>query len=98
MGRQVLSVLKVTLQHDLRWDEIDYSNVVFAFQTAYALGMVLVGRLVDRLGTRLGYMEAMVFWSVASMGHAIAGRITSFATPRFALALDEAGIFPVGTK
>ncbi|PYU06360.1 MAG: MFS transporter [Acidobacteria bacterium] len=98
MDRQVLSVLKVTLQHDLRWDEIDYSNVVFAFQTAYALGMVLVGRLVDRLGTRLGYMVAMVFWSVASMGHAIAGSITSFATARFALGLGEAGVFPASIK
>src|SRR5436309_10502971 len=98
MDRQVLSVLKVTLQQELRWDDIDYSNVVFAFQTAYALGMVLVGRLVDRLGTRLGYMVAMVFWSVASMGHAIAGSITSFATARFALGLGEAGVFPASIK
>src|SRR5256712_13206702 len=67
MDRQVLSVLKGTLQHDLRWDEIDYSNVVFAFQTAYALGMVLVGRLGDRLGSRSCYMVAMVFLSSASI-------------------------------
>ena len=65
MDRQVLGVLKTTLQHDLGWNEIDYSNLVFAFQAAYAVGMVVVGRLVDRLGTRLGYALAMVFWSLA---------------------------------
>src|SRR5216683_1081512 len=48
MDRQVLGVLKTTLQHDLGWNEIDYSNVVFAFQAAYAVGMVVGGRLVDR--------------------------------------------------
>ena len=66
MDRQVLGVLKTTLQHDLGWNEIDYSNLVFVFQAAYAVGMLAVGRLVDRLGTRLGYAFAMVFWSLAS--------------------------------
>src|SRR5258706_16277505 len=67
MDRQVLGVLKTPLQHDLGWNEIDYSNLVFAFQAAYAVGMVAVGRLIDRLGTRWGYALAMVFWSLASM-------------------------------
>src|ERR1700704_209905 len=75
MDRQVLGVLKTTLQHNLGWNEIDYSNLVFAFQAAYALGMVVVGRLIDRLGTRLGYALAMVFWSLASMAHAFAGSL-----------------------
>ena len=47
MDRQVLGVLKVTLQHDLGWNEIDYSNLVFVFQAAYAVGM-LVGRALHR--------------------------------------------------
>src|SRR3954464_13432228 len=63
MDRQVLGVLKTTLQHDLGWNDIDYGNLVLAFQAAYAAGMILVGRLVDRLGTRLGYALAMAFWS-----------------------------------
>ena len=76
MDRQVLGVLKTTLQHDLGWSEIDYSNLVFAFQTAYAAGMLLVGWVIDRLGTRLGYALAMVSWSLASMGHAVSTSLT----------------------
>src|ERR1700731_4874857 len=94
MDRQVLGVLKTALQHDLGWNEIDYSNLVFAFQTAYALGMVLVGRLIDRLGTRLGYALAMAFWSLASMAHALGSSFTGFAIARFSLGFGEAGVFP----
>src|SRR5580704_3148567 len=67
MDRQVIGVLKTTLQHNLGWSEIDYGNLVFAFQAAYALGMVMVGRFIDRVGTRLGYALAMASWSLASM-------------------------------
>jgi ACS family hexuronate transporter-like MFS transporter len=98
MDRQVLGVLKTTLQHDLGWNEIDYSNLVFAFQAAYAVGMVLVGRLMDRLGTRLGYALAMVFWSLASMGHAIGSSFTSFLIARSSLGFGEAGVFPASIK
>jgi len=98
MDRQVLGVLKTTLQHDLGWNEIDYSNLVFAFQAAYAVGMVLMGQLVDRLGTRLGYALAMVFWSLASMAHAMGGSFGSFVIARSALGLSEAGVFPASIK
>ncbi|HTC47387.1 MAG TPA: MFS transporter [Candidatus Aquilonibacter sp.] len=98
MDRQVLGVLKTTLQHDFGWNEIDYSNLVFAFQAAYAAGMVVVGRLVDRLGTRLGYALAMIFWSVASMGHAAAGSFFSFVVARSALGFGESGVFPASIK
>jgi ACS family hexuronate transporter-like MFS transporter len=98
MDRQVLGLLKTSLQHDLGWNEIDYSNLVFAFQAAYALGMVLVGRLIDKLGTRLGYSLAMAFWSLASMAHAFGSSFASFATARFALGFGEAGVFPASIK
>jgi ACS family hexuronate transporter-like MFS transporter len=98
MDRQVLGVLKNTLQHDLRWSEIDYSNLVFAFQAAYALGMVVVGRLIDHLGTRLGYSLAMAFWSLAAMGHAVANSFSSFLAARSALGFGEAGVFPASIK
>ena len=82
MDRQVLGLLKPMLQHDLGWNEIDYSNLVFAFQAAYALGMVFVGRLVDRLGTRLGYSLTMTFWSLAAMSHALVSSLFGFADRR----------------
>ena len=98
MDRQVLGVLKTTLQHDLGWNEIDYSNLILVFQGAYAVGMLAVGRLVDRLGTRLGYAFAMVFWSLASMAHAIGGSFLSFLVARAALGFGEAGVFPASIK
>ena len=98
MDRQVLGVLKTTLQQELGWNEIDYSNLVFAFQAAYALGMLAVGRLVDRLGARTGYAVAMVFWSLASIGHAIATSLGSFIVARSALGFWEAGVFPASIK
>lgn len=98
MDRNVLGVLNKTLQHDLGWSEIDYSNLVVAFQAAYALGMVVVGRLIDKLGTRLGYALAMVFWSLASMGTALGNSLTSFAVSRVALGLGEAAVFPASIK
>lgn len=61
MDRQVLGVLKGPLQHEFGWNEIDYGNLVFAFQAAYALDMIFVGRLIDWLGKRIGYAAAMVF-------------------------------------
>jgi len=98
MDRQVLGVLKTTLQHDLGWNDIDYGNLVLAFQAAYAAGMILVGRLVDRLGTRSGYALAMAFWSLASMGHALGSSFTSFVIARSALGFGEAGVFPASIK
>ncbi len=98
MDRQVLGVLKTTLQHDLGWNEIDYSNLVFAFQAAYAVGLLVVGRVVDRLGTRLGYAVSMVFWSLASMGHAIGSSFMSFVIARSALGFGESGVFPASIK
>ena len=98
MDRQVLGVLKTTLQSDLGWNEIDYSNLVFAFQASYAAGMVAVGWLIDRLGVRLGYALAMVFWSLASMGHAISSSFGSFVVARSALGFWEAGVFPASIK
>jgi len=98
MDRQVLGVLKTTLQHDLGWNEIDYGNLVFAFQAAYAVGILLMGRLIDRIGTRLGYAATMVFWSLASMGHAFCGSLMSFVFARSALGLGESAVFPASIK
>ena len=98
IDRQVLGVLKTTLQHDFGWNEIQYGNLVSYFQIAYAAGMLLMGRLIDRFGTRIGYAIAMAFWSLASMAHAAAGSFATFAVARSALGFGEAGVFPASIK
>src|SRR5260221_71563 len=98
MDRQVLGVLKTTLMHDFGWNEIDFGHLVVVFQAAYALGMLAMGKFIDRAGTRLGYGLAMVFWSLASMAHALCGSLLSFAFARGALGLGEAGAFPASIK
>jgi ACS family hexuronate transporter-like MFS transporter len=98
MDRQVIAVLKGTLQHDLGWSEIDYGNLVFTFQLAYALGLVFVGRLIDQVGTRIGYALAMVAWSLASMAHGMMSSFSGFLAARFALGFGEAGVFPASIK
>ena len=98
MDRNVLGVLNVTLQHQLGWSQLDYSNLVVAFQAAYAIGMLVVGRLIDRLGTRMGYALAMAFWSLASMGTALGSSLTSFTVSRLALGFGESAVFPASIK
>jgi ACS family hexuronate transporter-like MFS transporter len=98
MDRQVIGILKTTLQHEFGWSEIDYGNLVAAFQAAYAIGMLLVGRAIDRLGTRLGYALAMALWSIASMAHGIAVSLDGFLAARFALGFGESAVFPASLK
>lgn len=98
IDRQVIGILKSPLQGEFGWTEIDYSNIVFAFQLAYAIGLLMVGRVMDRLGTRKGFSLAIIFWSVAAMGHALARSVAGFSFARFALGLGEAGNFPAAIK
>jgi ACS family hexuronate transporter-like MFS transporter len=98
MDRQVISVLKTTLQANLHWNDIDYGNMVFVFQGAYALGLLLVGRLIDRLGTRLGYAVSMACWSLASMAQGLMSSLAGFGVARFALGFGEAGVYPASLK
>src|SRR3954447_3863282 len=72
MDRQIIGVLKPTIQKDLGWNEIDYANIVFAFQIAYACGQFFAGRIIDLAGVRIGYAVSVALWSVAAMGHGMA--------------------------
>lgn len=98
LDRQVLGILKPTLEKELGWNEDNYGTVVSTFQLAYALMMPLAGRLIDWLGTRFGYALAVAVWSVASMLHALAGTPFQFALARFGLGLGEAANFPAAIR
>ncbi len=98
IDRQMIGVLKPVLQRDLGWTEAQYADIVFWFQAAYAAGFLMMGRLVDRLGARVGYALAFSFWTLAHVAHGLVSTVAQFAAARFALGLGEAGNFPSGLK
>jgi MFS transporter, ACS family, hexuronate transporter len=98
LDRGTIAIVAHDLQRIFNWTEIDYGWIVFAFQLAYAVMMVVSGAVIDVLGTRVGYALAMAWWSLAAMAHALARGIWSFAAARFLLGAGEAGNFPGAIK
>lgn len=98
MDRQVIGILAPYLQRTIGWNDIQYGYIVTAFQAAYALGLLVMGRLVDRVGTRIGYAVSIAVWSLSAMGHALASSVWGFMAARFMLGLGESGNFPAGIK
>src|SRR5438105_4322663 len=90
VDRQVIGILSKDLQVAFHWTEIDYGNIVAAFNAAYALGLLFAGRLMDRFGTKVGYTVALTIWSFAAMGHALASSAFGFGVARSVLGLGEA--------
>ncbi|OKL42203.1 hypothetical protein A3841_07580 [Pontibacter flavimaris] len=98
LDRQVIGLLKPTLEAQFNWTEQDYSYIVMAFSGSYALGLLFFGRLIDKIGTKLGYTISVVVWSVAAMAHAAAKGTIGFGVARAALGISEAGNFPAAIK
>jgi ACS family hexuronate transporter-like MFS transporter len=98
VDRQVIGVLKPLIESDMGWSEVDYGNIVTAFQASYGIGMVLVGRWLDRVGTRKGVAIAIALWSVAAMFHAAARGVLAFVLARAALGLAESAAYPGTVK
>lgn len=98
MDRQVLALLKPTLEHSIGMTEWDYGLIVDAFQAAYAIGLLAAGRFIDKVGTRIGYMVIMAIWSLSAMSHALANTVLEFGMARFSLGLGESGNFPAAIK
>ncbi len=98
MDRQVLGILAAPLQREIGWSETEYGFIVTAFQAAYAIGLLGFGRIIDLIGTRVGYALALGSWSVAAMFHGAASSAMTFGIARFALGLGEAGNFPAAVK
>jgi MFS transporter, ACS family, hexuronate transporter len=98
LDRQVIGLLKPTLERSIGLTEVNYGYIIAAFQVAYAVGLMIAGRLVDRLGTRAGYLLFMAVWSLAGMAHALVRSALGFGIARFFLGLGEAGNFPAAVK
>nr|MCU0325028.1 MFS transporter [Spirosomataceae bacterium] len=98
LDRQVISLLKSVLSEDLKWNDGDYANIEIAFKLFYSFGMLIAGRVVDKLGTKMGYAVATGLWSVAAVAHAFASSAFGFMIARAALGITEAGNFPAAIK
>lgn len=98
IDRQVIGILKPFIAAELGWGETDYGFIVTAFQLAYAIGLITTGKFLDKFGTRIGYLWAIVIWSIAGMAHAAARGLVSFAAARFALGIGESANFPAAIK
>jgi ACS family hexuronate transporter-like MFS transporter len=98
IDRQILGILAPELQKTIGWSESQYGYIVTAFQTAYAIGLLLFGRFIDKFGTRIGYLVAISIWSLAAMAHAAARTAFGFGAARFSLGLGESGNFPSAIK
>src|SRR4051812_46589103 len=98
LDRSVLNVIEPALQQKIGWTATQYGNINAAFTIAYALGFLLVGWFIDRVGVKTGYAVSLVVWSLAAAGHALANSVLGFGIARFALGLGEAGNFPAAIK
>ena len=98
IDRAVLGVIKPLLDTALGWNQTDYGWMVTAFQAAYAVGYVFSGRMLDRLGVRIGFSLLVIFWSLAAIAHAGAATVLGFSVARAALGLAEGGALPAAVK
>src|SRR3954468_23532440 len=98
VDRGVLGVLEPSLQKEIQWTATQYGDINAAFTAAYAIGFLIIGRLIDQVGTRRGYAIALVVWSLAAASHALARTPFGFGVARFFLGLGEAGNFPSAIK
>lgn len=98
LDRQVISLVKLNLDQEFGWTKNDYANITIAFQLAYAAGMIFAGRLIDKLGTKLGYALSLLLWSIAAMCHALVRTTSGFFVARAGLGITESGNFPAAIK
>ena len=98
VDRQVLGVLKPIIEEDMGWSEVDYGNIVTAFQASYGIGLLVVGRWLDRVGTRKGMAIAITLWSLAAAFHSVARSVLAFILARVALGIAESAAYPGAVK
>ena len=98
IDRQVLGLLKPVISEDIALSESEYGYIVSAFQAAYAIGMLMAGRFIDKFGTRISYTIAIAVWSLAGCLHAAAANFFHLAAARFMLGVGESANFPAAIK
>ncbi|HEV3250682.1 MAG TPA: MFS transporter, partial [Puia sp.] len=94
IDRQVIGLLKPVLENQFHWDEKTFGYINSIFQFFYAGGLLIFGRIIDKIGTKAGYTVSILIWSIAAVFHALAGSTAGFILARVALGLGESGNFP----
>ncbi len=84
LDRQVLSLLAPSLSKEFGWTNTDYANITSVFQFVYAISMLFAGRWIDRLGTKRGFVLAIIIWSIGAIMHAVAVPIGTGVSNLFA--------------
>lgn len=98
IDRNALAVMWPSISAELGLDKNDYALVISFFMVGYAIGQSLFGKIFDLIGIRLGFVLAIVVWSISIMLHAAARTVTGFGLARFGLGIGEAGNWPGATK
>lgn len=98
IDRQIFGLLKPELERVFNWTETDYSRIVMAFTACYAIGQLVYGKIIDRIGTKLGYTISVTVWSISAMAHAFVKSTVGFGIVRGFLGLGESGNYPAGVK
>jgi ACS family hexuronate transporter-like MFS transporter len=99
--RSIVGVMAPTLQKLFEWSNKDYAAIMVSFKIAYGLGLLFVGGIIDRFGTKLGYTLSIAVWSFFGMLHAAirpAFSLIGFIVARFGLGIGESGNFPAAIK
>ena len=99
--RSIIGVMAPTLQKLFDWTNKDYAAIMVSFKIAYGIGLLFMGGVIDKLGTKIGYTLSIVIWSIFGMLHAVirpAFSLIGFMTARFGLGIGESGNFPAAIK
>lgn len=98
LDRQILSILKPILDHELGWTDAQYGMIMSIFQASYAVGLTMFGWIIDKYGARMGFAISIIWWSVGALSHAFAVGVKSMGLSRVILGLGEGGNFPASIK
>ena len=98
IDRNTLAILAPTIQKELNWSDIDYANITALFVFSYTIMYAISGRIIDRIGTRIGFAYSVGSWSLVSVLHAFANSVGHFSVARFFLGVTESANFPAGVK
>jgi len=98
IDRAALGIMAPYLQDKIGWTEKQYGFITSSFMIGYALCFLVMGRIIDKFGSRKGYALSMGLWSIAQLTHALVSSWIGFAVSRFALSIGQSGNFPVAIK